>query len=108
PRSPWPWQEVVKAVFTDKVTVVATYSDRAVRSSRAEYSLPSVIALKEFVSQNRKSPPFTRRNLFLRDEYRCQYCWRFFNAADLSFDHVLPKTLGGPTSWTNVVTACGR
>ncbi|CAM9328039.1 unnamed protein product [Choristocarpus tenellus] len=108
PLSLWPWQEVIKAVFSDKVTVVATYTDRAIRSARMEVALPSVIALKEFVNQHSKAPVFTRRNLYLRDQYRCQYCCKYFHAYDLTFDHVIPRALGGRGTWENVVTACGR
>jgi 5-methylcytosine-specific restriction endonuclease McrA len=46
---------------------------------------------------------FTRFNLFLRDEFRCQYCG---SKGDLTFDHVLPRCRGGITSWQNVVAAC--
>lgn len=63
---------------------------------------------QEFVNQHRAYPAFTRRNLFLRDEHKCQYCLKYFPPHDLSFDHVLPKTLGGKGTWDNVVTACGR
>ncbi|CAM9808969.1 unnamed protein product, partial [Laminaria digitata] len=65
-------------------------------------------AVQEFVNQHRTHPPFTRRNLFLRDSHKCQYCLKYFPPHDLSFDHVLPKKLGGKGSWDNVVTACGR
>lgn len=64
--------------------------------------------MQEFVNQHRTQPPFTRRNLFLRDSHKCQYCLKYFPPYDLSFDHVLPKKLGGKGTWDNVVTACGR
>ncbi|CAM9565516.1 unnamed protein product [Ascophyllum nodosum] len=108
PLSLWGWQDVIKAVFMEKVVVVATYGDRKIRSARMEVKLPSVIALKEFVNQHRTHPAFTRRNLFLRDEHKCQYCLKYFPPQDLSFDHVVPKKLGGKGTWNNVVTACGR
>lgn len=107
-RSLWGWQDVIKAVFMEKVTVVATYNNRSIRSAHMEVKLPSVIALKDFVNHHRTRPAFTRRNLFLRDEHKCQYCLKYFPPHDLSFDHVLPKKLGGKGTWENVVTACGR
>ena len=48
---------------------------------------------------------FTRFNLFLRDEFACQYCGA---TGDLTFDHVVPRAAGGITSWENVVAACSR
>ncbi|MBV9836314.1 MAG: HNH endonuclease [Alphaproteobacteria bacterium] len=104
PLSLWSWQDAVKAVFLDRVNVVAEY-DRRVRSPSLEMRLPSVIALKEFVPAERR-PAFTRFNVFLRDSFTCQYCNEPFGAPDLTFDHVVPRSRGGITSWRNVVTAC--
>ena len=65
-----------------------------------------MIALKEYVSYSRY-PAFTRFNVFLRDRFSCQYCGNNFLASDLTFDHVVPRSKGGKTNWTNVVAACG-
>lgn len=101
PLSLWPWQDVVKAVFLDRVDIIAEY-DYVVRSPSLEFRLPSVIALRDFVSQNRP-PAFTRFNVFLRDGFQCAYC----DAQDnLTFDHVIPRSRGGRTTWENIVAAC--
>lgn len=105
PLSLWSWQDVVKAVFLDRVNILSEY-DHVVRSPSFEMKLPSVIALKEFVPQSRR-PAFTRFNVFLRDRFSCQYCDTRFPTQDLTFDHVIPRSRGGRTSWENVVTACG-
>ena len=102
PLSIWPWQEVVKAVWQDRVDVVSTY-DKIVRSPSFELKLPSVISLKSYVDQDR-APAFTRFNVFLRDGFRCQYCGE---TAELTFDHVIPRSRGGRTTWENSVAACG-
>ena len=101
PLSLWPWQEVIKAVFLDRVDVISTY-DQTIRSPSFEMQLPSVVALKSFVPQNRP-PAFTRFNLFLRDGFACQYCG---DPNELTFDHVIPRSRGGRTTWENIVTAC--
>ncbi|MGY6549776.1 MAG: HNH endonuclease [Roseinatronobacter sp.] len=101
PLSLWPWQDAVKAVFLDRVDILAEY-DHVVRSQRMEIRVPSVVVLREYVKP-RKRVAFTRFNLFLRDEFSCQYCGA---KQDLTFDHVLPRKLGGVTSWENVVAAC--
>ncbi len=101
PLSLWPWQEAVKAVWMDRVTIAAEY-DECVRSQRMEMRIPSVVVLKDYVKP-RKRVAFTRFNLFLRDEFACQYCG---SKHDLTFDHVVPRALGGVTSWENVVAAC--
>lgn len=104
PLSLWSWQDAVKAVFLERVDVVSEY-DRAVHSPSYEFQLPSVIALKEYVPMARR-PAFTRFNVFLRDRFTCQYCTGRFAVEDLTFDHVIPRSRGGRTTWENVVTAC--
>jgi 5-methylcytosine-specific restriction endonuclease McrA len=101
PLSLWPWQEAVKAAYLDRVSIVAEY-DHVVRSQRAEIRIPSVVVLKDYVKPQ-KRVAFTRFNLFLRDQFCCQYCGA---KGDLTFDHVLPRSRGGITSWDNVVAAC--
>lgn len=104
PLSLWSWQEAVKAVVSERVNVVSVY-DRVVRSPRWEIALPSVISLKEYIPSTRR-PAFTRFNVFLRDSFSCQYCGDDFASHDLTFDHVVPRSRGGRTTWENVVTAC--
>lgn len=101
PLSLWTWQDAIKAVFLDRVQVVNNYA-QTVRSSQLEIAMPSVVALKDYVPQNR-APAFTRFNLFLRDGFSCVYCG---SPDELTFDHVVPKRLGGATNWGNIVAAC--
>ncbi len=103
PLSLWPWQEAVKAAYLDRVTILAEY-DEVVRSPSTEIRIPSVVVLKDYVKPQ-KRVAFTRFNLFLRDEFCCQYCGA---RGDLTFDHVVPRARGGITSWENVVAACAR
>jgi 5-methylcytosine-specific restriction endonuclease McrA len=105
PLSLWSWQEAVKAVFLGRVNIVSEY-DRTVRSPNFEMRLPSVISLKDYIPSARR-PAFTRFNVFLRDRFVCQYCGDHFPTQELTFDHVIPRSRGGRTSWENVVTACG-
>ncbi|MEE8277014.1 MAG: HNH endonuclease [Alphaproteobacteria bacterium] len=104
PLSVWPWQEAIKASFLGRVNVVAVY-DRVVRSPSTEMHLPSVISLREYVNPARR-PAFTRFNVFLRDRFGCQFCGHRFPAENLTFDHLLPRSRGGRTTWENIVTAC--
>lgn len=106
PLSLWPWQEVIKAVYMDRVQVVAVYPNAAVRSPGRSFELPSVIALREYRPVAGGFPAFTRFNLFLRDDFTCQYCGQRFPTHDLTFDHVVPRCQGGRSNWQNVVAAC--
>lgn len=104
PLSLWSWQDALKAVFLDRVDVVAEY-DTMVRSPTFEMRLPSVVSLKTFVNHAR-TPAFTRFNVFLRDSFSCQYCGSPEREL-LTFDHVIPRSKGGRTTWENIVAACG-
>ena len=101
PLSLWSWQDSIKSVFLNRVSIVSYY-DRVVRSPSFSMKLPSVIALKDYIKPLR-NPNFTRFNVFLRDKFSCQYCG---SKNELTFDHLLPRSKGGKTNWENVVTAC--
>jgi 5-methylcytosine-specific restriction endonuclease McrA len=106
PLSVWCWQDAVKAVFLDRVSVLSEY-ETEVHSPSLTIRLPSVIALKDYIPSARR-PAFTRFNVFLRDGFACQYCASRLPTHDLTFDHVIPRSRGGRTTWENVVTACGE
>lgn len=108
PLSMWSWQETIKSVFSGKVTVVEVYSDVTIRAVNCNVPLPSVIALNEFCPQPHQTPAFTRRNVFLRDGYRCQYCQKRYKFQDLSLDHLHPRCMGGQLKWENTVTSCRK
>ena len=101
PLSLWSWRDAIKAVCDDRVHIVSEY-DRVVRSPSLEMRLPSVVSLKAYIKPSRH-PAFTRFNVFLRDRFQCQYCG---SRDDLTFDHFIPRSKGGRTTWDNVVTAC--
>jgi 5-methylcytosine-specific restriction endonuclease McrA len=98
------WDRAIKAVVEATHSVVEEY-DTVVRSPSTTMRLPSVLALRKYHPVP-KHVAFTRFNVFLRDRFRCQYCGEKHASADLTFDHVIPKCLGGATSWDNVVAAC--
>ncbi len=98
------WDRAIKAVVEATHSVVEEY-DTVVRSPSTTMRLPSVLALRRYHAVP-KHVAFTRFNVFLRDRFRCQYCGEKHASADLTFDHVIPKCLGGATSWDNVVAAC--
>ena len=60
----------------------------------------------EYTSPLIKSIRYSRRNIFQRDLYTCQYCYKKFNKDNLSIDHIVPKSRGGTNNWKNVVTCC--
>ncbi len=82
-------------------------SPRVVRSPSITFPLPAVIRLAVFVRKPfLDRVAFNKKNILRRDGYTCQYCNR--RGDRLTVDHVLPRSRGGDTSWTNVVAACLR
>ena len=106
PLSTISWQNAVKAMFADKVHVIREYEDIFLRSSRLTLNMPSIVMLNTYHRQPTLAK-YTRRNVYIRDDYQCQYCGDKFDHNDLTLDHVIPKSKGGRLGWENTVTACG-
>ncbi len=98
-------RRAIVLVLLNKAEPVETY-DVAARSMRFSMALPSVLRLNYYVKVRRQDVPLTKRNILKRDRGICQYCGRKF--AEMTTDHVVPRTLGGPDTWENLVCACAE
>lgn len=86
-------------------------NDYIIGSQNKKYPIPAVVKTIKYFRINNYRVKFSRKNLFIRDNYTCQYCGLEFDIPQLTYDHVIPKSLWDndyqtPTSWTNIVTAC--
>ena len=104
PVSIWGVARTLNNVMKGSVIVVEEY-DAVLRSPNFHFRPPSVVALVKYVRRP-ETVPFTRLNIFLRDDFRCQYCGGKFEVSDLTFDHVIPRCHGGETNARNIVSAC--
>jgi len=77
-----------------------------VRCVRFELAVPRIIRLLFYDRLPKQVVKFNRRNIYARDHNRCQYCGKRFSTAELSLDHVVPRSMGGKTTWDNIVCAC--
>jgi 5-methylcytosine-specific restriction endonuclease McrA len=77
-----------------------------VRSITVSMKVPSVVKLTGFVHFRRKDAKYSRKNIYARDKYQCQYCGKSFHQDDLTCDHVVPRSRGGRAEWNNIVTCC--
>jgi 5-methylcytosine-specific restriction endonuclease McrA len=110
PLTTWPLslvsaQEAVSAVWRDRAYVVETWESAFFRSPSITIPVPKVLALREYAPIT-GDPKFCRRSILLRDRYRCQFCGARFESHDLTFDHLVPRSRGGKTEWTNILSAC--
>jgi len=87
-----------------KAELLESYDGLFARSVTVALPLPSVLRLNHYVRVVRKEIPLTKRNVFRRDNHRCQYCGR--TTSNLTADHVVPRASGGSDSWENLVCAC--
>ncbi len=101
------WQKAITLWAQGKVEIVAEY-DREVRSVSFSIRLPSVIRLLRRIRVRRTMEyvPFSRANIYARDQHKCQYCGGGFPTSELTFDHVVPVAQGGRKDWENIVTCC--
>lgn len=101
-------QRAVVLLLKEKAELVEA-ATAELRSGRANMRLPIVIRLVYYVRIPRLvGIPLSRRTVLARDHHTCQYCGSTPGRADLTVDHVVPRSKGGETSWENVVTACRR
>lgn len=75
-----------------------------IKTVSRDFPRPSVIRLENMIHRPRPQVKLTRKEVFRRDNYTCQYCGK--PSATLTIDHVIPRRLKGPNTWGNVVTAC--
>ncbi len=99
------WKRAVKLVFLEKVEVLQE-SDRIVHAVSDSLKVPAVIRLFRYVGFRRRDIKFSRQNIYFRDKFRCQYCGEKLRPKELTCDHVIPRSRGGKTTWTNIVTCC--
>ena len=79
-----------------------------IRAKTVALRVPRIIVLTFYDRVPRREVRFSRRNVFLRDKYTCQYCNKVFPETQLNLDHVIPRDKGGPTTWDNIVASCFR
>jgi 5-methylcytosine-specific restriction endonuclease McrA len=99
------WQRAITLLFLGKVEVIEEY-DRDIKSTSLVIKIPAVVRLLAAIRRHRQPVKFSRVNIYGRDRYSCQFCGAKKPIAELTYDHVVPRSQGGKTTWTNIVTAC--
>ncbi len=101
------WRKAITLLCQGKVEVISVY-DREIHAVSITFRLPSVIRLLRYIRLKRRFDyvPFSRANIYARDQYTCQYCGETLQMSDLTFDHVMPVAQGGSKDWENIVTCC--
>lgn len=90
-------------VYLEKAEIINKVENGSIRTVSQSFAIPSVIRLTKYVTMPFKGVMLTRQNIFKRDGNKCVYC---SSRTDLTLDHVVPRSRGGSSTWTNLVTAC--
>jgi len=99
------WRRAIVLIWLEKGEALAHY-DRHIVTVASHYPMPAVVRLHRQVPRRKLGVRFSRANVYARDRSTCQYCGVDFPPARLTYDHVVPRSRGGKTSWTNIVTCC--
>src|SRR5689334_5251132 len=100
------WQRAITLLFLGKVEVLEEYDEHHIRSVSLVIKVPAVVRLLRAFRRHAKPVKFSRVNIYARDNYKCQYCGHKASMSELTYDHVVPRSQGGRTEWTNIVTCC--
>lgn len=98
-------QRAFMLIFLKKADLITEVSERKLRSISKSFPFPSIIKVKYYINIPYKGVVMSRHNIFKRDGGKCQYCGV---NKDLTIDHVVPRSKGGKSTWTNLVTACKK
>ena len=95
--------------FAGRVEIVSVYEDKFIRTVDEIFNVPSIVrfvgnVIKRF--KFNRTIKFSRENVFIRDEGKCQYCSKQLNKQNFTLDHVNPVSQGGKKVWQNIVTCC--
>ncbi len=92
-------------VYLNKAEMIDQSENRYLRTVSKSYPLPAVIRINRYINIPYRGVVLTRYNIFKRDKHQCQYCG---TSKNLTIDHVIPKSKGGKSTWTNLATACQK
>lgn len=102
------WDRAMVLWICEKAEILE-YHNQFVRSAMARFQLPSVLKLKSYIyPKHLRHVRFSRENIYLRDNYTCQYCAKKVSPKELTLDHVIPVSKSGPRSWHNLVSCCRK
>ncbi|MBN2222318.1 MAG: HNH endonuclease [Vallitaleaceae bacterium] len=103
------FKKVAKYLAKEQIEIISAYEDKYLRTWNNAMNAPAIVRLVHFLKPPKnisRYQVFSRRNVWERDEGKCQYCGTRISVSKMTFDHVIPKDQGGHTRWDNIVTAC--
>ena len=104
------WKRSVVLMYQNKVETIKETDTVVYNTDKSiSYIIPKIIRLVKYVKQIFKNKiPYSKSNVFIRDNHTCQYCGVVMKLKYCTVDHIIPKSKGGQTKWSNIVTSCKR
>lgn len=99
------WMRAICLIVQEKAESVVE-GDATVSSPSTSMNIPAIIRLNTSVYPTKRRVRLSRKNVLLRDGHTCQYCKQAFSKHMMNLDHVMPRSRGGQTRWTNIVASC--
>jgi 5-methylcytosine-specific restriction endonuclease McrA len=101
------WQKAITWLFLDKIDIIEEY-DEHIHTSSAKFRVPAVVMYKKAIKPKYRILKFSRTNVYARDNFSCQYCSNNLSRFVITWDHILPRSRGGESSWLNCVACCAQ
>lgn len=97
--------------YNKNIEIIDFYSNDYIKSTNKDIRVPSIMRITKYCNVFNRHIKFSRRNLFIRDNYTCQYCGKKLENKKLTYDHIIPKSKWSnhntkATNWLNITTAC--
>jgi 5-methylcytosine-specific restriction endonuclease McrA len=100
------WQEAFTKIFNGRAYAVEYYEE-IVKTPNDEYFKPAIIVCTEYNKIPNRVSVYSKRMVYIRDNYLCQYCTKQLNSTTATIDHVVPRSKGGRSTFENTVASCG-
>lgn len=107
------WKRALSAVFGGRAEIIETHETLTIGTASGDFPYPvkvrftSGVMIGKLKGINRHAP-LSKKNIFLRDEGKCQYCHKNLALSTCTIDHIVPKSKGGMNRWENVVLSCSK
>ncbi len=99
-------KRAIKLLIKDKVEVISNWQGKKIYSSNGHVAHPATLRMKYHINLKPTKLMFSRKLILRRDAYICGYCEKPCKQTNLTIDHIIPKSVGGPNTFSNCITAC--
>jgi hypothetical protein len=101
-----PFKKVIKLLSKGKIEIIDEW-DKEIKWTSGKIKYPATVRLNYYVKNKSRSVNFNNRAVYKRDQFICAYCGYQLTHGEATWDHIIPRSKGGESSWLNCITCCG-